>query len=76
MYDIITTALVFFLLVPGVIVSLPPGGSALIVAAVHALVFYAVLRYVSAFVPWWAIWIAGAAIIVKTLTAPTISSPF
>jgi hypothetical protein len=33
------TALTFFLLTPGILVSLPPGGSKVTVAATHALVF-------------------------------------
>jgi hypothetical protein len=32
-------ALLFFVLTPGVVVSLPPGGSWLTTAAVHAVVF-------------------------------------
>jgi hypothetical protein len=36
---ILTTALLFFVLTPGVLVSLPPGGTKLTVAATHALVF-------------------------------------
>lgn len=36
---VLTTALLFFLLTPGVLLSLPPGGSKLVVAATHALVF-------------------------------------
>jgi len=32
-------AALFFVLVPGVLVSLPPGGSRLVVAGVHAVVF-------------------------------------
>lgn len=36
---VLTTALLFFLLTPGVLVSLPPGGTKLVVAATHAVVF-------------------------------------
>ena len=36
---ILTTAVLFFLLTPGVLLSLPPGGTKLTVAATHALVF-------------------------------------
>jgi hypothetical protein len=32
-------AALFFVLTPGVLVSLPPGGSKLVVAATHAVVF-------------------------------------
>jgi len=33
------TALLFFILTPGILLSLPPKGSKMTVAAVHALVF-------------------------------------
>jgi hypothetical protein len=36
---LLTTALLFFVLTPGVLLSLPPGGSQMVVAATHALVF-------------------------------------
>lgn len=36
---ILTTAVLFFLLTPGVLVSLPPGGTKLTTAATHAVVF-------------------------------------
>jgi hypothetical protein len=36
---LLTTALLFFLLTPGVLLSLPPGGGLYTVAAVHAIVF-------------------------------------
>ena len=36
------TALLFFALTPGILLSLPPGGSKTTVAIVHALVFAAV----------------------------------
>lgn len=36
---VLTTAVLFFLLTPGVLLSLPPGGSKLVVAATHAVVF-------------------------------------
>uniref|UniRef100_A0A6C0JSI1 DUF4405 domain-containing protein n=1 Tax=viral metagenome TaxID=1070528 RepID=A0A6C0JSI1_9ZZZZ len=39
-------ALLFFVLVPGVLVSLPPGGSKLVVAGVHAIVFAVVSHLV------------------------------
>jgi len=35
-------ALLFFVLTPGVVVRLPPGGSPLVVAATHAVVFMVV----------------------------------
>jgi hypothetical protein len=36
---ILYTALLFFVLTPGILLSLPPGGSKTVVALVHALVF-------------------------------------
>ena len=42
---VLTTALLFFVLTPGVVLSLPPGGSKLVVAATHALVFALVHKY-------------------------------
>lgn len=36
---LLTTALLFFVLTPGILLSLPPGGSKWTVAAVHAVVF-------------------------------------
>lgn len=41
---LVVLAALFFVLTPGVLVSLPPGGSTLTVAATHAVVF--VLLYV------------------------------
>jgi hypothetical protein len=49
----------FFLLVPGFIVTLPPGSSIMTAAAVHALIFFLILQYLSLYVPWWAIWVVG-----------------
>jgi hypothetical protein len=40
-------AALFFVLTPGVLVRLPPGGSKLMVAAVHAVVFAVVYGLVS-----------------------------
>ena len=39
-------AVLFFVLVPGVLVSLPPGGSRYVVAAVHAVVFVLAAHFV------------------------------
>jgi hypothetical protein len=36
---LLSTALLFFVLTPGILLSLPPGGSQMVVAATHALVF-------------------------------------
>lgn len=71
MYDLITTSLLFVLLVPGVVLTLPPGASILTAAIVHAIVFYAVQVYVSMYVPWWAIWIAAALVIGARMYTPS-----
>jgi len=39
LYMSLFVALLFFVLTPGVLVKLPPGGSKLVVAATHAAVF-------------------------------------
>jgi hypothetical protein len=57
MYDILTTVVLFFMLVPGVVVTIPPGSSILVAALVHAIVFWACLQYLATYVPWWGIWI-------------------
>jgi hypothetical protein len=38
-------ALLFFVLTPGILLSLPPGGSPMVVAATHAVVFAAVFHF-------------------------------
>jgi hypothetical protein len=76
MYDIITSALVFFLLVPGVVLTLPPGASAMVSAAVHAIVFYVVLRYASDYVPFWAIWIVAGGLLAYKMFVPASSSAY
>lgn len=63
MYDLITTSLLFVLLTPGVVLTLPPGASILTAAIVHAVVFYAVQVYLARYVPWWGIWIAAVVVI-------------
>lgn len=60
MYGVYTSAALFFVLTPGVLVTLPPGGSPHIVALVHAVVFFVVNRYLSSYVPFWAIWVVAA----------------
>ena len=64
MYDLITTSLLFIVLVPGVAVTLPPGASPLVAAIVHAIVFYVVQTYLTRYVPWWGIWIIAGVVIV------------
>jgi hypothetical protein len=60
MYDIFTTAYLFFLLCPGVVLSL---GSGMVAAAIHAVVFFVVLQYLSLYVPWWAVWVVGVSFV-------------
>jgi quercetin dioxygenase-like cupin family protein len=43
---ILTTAILFFLLSPGVLISLPPGSSHTVQLATHAIVFAVVHKYV------------------------------
>lgn len=62
MYDLLTSTVLFVLLVPGVLVTIPPGGG-LSAAIVHAAVFYIVQAYLSVYVPWWAIWVVGALVV-------------
>jgi hypothetical protein len=61
MYDILTTAYLFFLLCPGVLLTL--GTSSMMAAAIHAVVFYVILQYVSLYVPWWAVWVIGVPLV-------------
>ncbi len=71
MYDLLTSAVLFFALVPGVLLTLPPGGG-ISAALVHAVVFYVVQRYVASYVPWWGIWIVAAvAILLKVFSNPS-----
>jgi hypothetical protein len=60
MYDILTTAYLFFLLCPGVLLSL---GSGMMAAAIHAVVFFVILQYISLYVPWWAVWAVGVPLV-------------
>lgn len=45
LYVALYVALLFFVLTPGILVSLPPGGSKMTVALVHALVFVVVYHF-------------------------------
>jgi uncharacterized membrane protein (UPF0136 family) len=51
------------MLVPGVLITLPPGASILISGLVHAVVFYVVQAYLAQYVPWWGIWIAAVVLV-------------
>lgn len=46
MFYVLTTAILFFLLTPGVLLSLPPGSSLMVQAATHGVVFALVHTYV------------------------------
>jgi len=63
MYDLFTVACLFYLMCPGVVVSLPPGAGIMTAAAIHAILFFLVLQYVSLYVPWYVIWIAAIALV-------------
>jgi hypothetical protein len=63
MYDLFTSTVLFFILAPGVVVTLPPGVSGYISALVHAAVFFVVQTYLPNYVPAWGIWIIGAVIL-------------
>jgi hypothetical protein len=63
MYDIFTTAYLFFLLCPGLLITFPPGAGIMTAAAIHAIIFFLILQYVSLYVPWWAVWLVGVPII-------------
>jgi hypothetical protein len=63
MYDIFTTAYLFFLLVPGFIITLPPGAGIMTAAAIHALIFFLLLQYGSLYIPWWLVWVVGVSIV-------------
>ena len=75
MYDLFTSSLLFLVLVPGVLVTLPPGGG-ITAAVVHAIVFYVVQRYVAAYVPWWGIWIVAViAVLLKVFGGSSSPAP-
>lgn len=63
MYDIFTTAYLFFLLVPGLLITLPPGAGIMTAAAIHAIIFFLILQYLSLYVPWWAVWVFGISVV-------------
>lgn len=74
MYDLFTSSLLFLVLVPGVLVTIPPGGG-ITAAIVHAVVFYIVQRYVAQYVPWWGVWIlAAVAVGLKLFSGSSTSS--
>ena len=46
MWYLVATAILFFVLTPGVVLSLPPGSGLMTQAAVHAVVFALVHKFV------------------------------
>jgi hypothetical protein len=53
MYDLITSTLLFVVLVPGVVLSI---GSGVLAALIHGVVFYVVQAFLSQYVSRWIIW--------------------
>jgi hypothetical protein len=76
MYDLLTSTLLVLLLTPGILVTLPPGGSILTVAIVHAIVFYVIQTFLARLVPWWGVWIAVAVVVGARFFMPTTTSTF
>lgn len=76
MYDLLTSTLLVLLLTPGILVTLPPGGSILTVAIVHAIVFYVIQSFLARLVPWWGVWIAVAVVVGARFFMPTTTSTF
>lgn len=75
MYDLITSTLLFVLLAPGFLVTLPPTGG-ITAIIVHAIVFYVVQQFLSRIVPTWGIWIIViGAIGIKTFMARSAAAP-
>jgi hypothetical protein len=75
MYSLLTSAVLFIVLTPGVLVTIPPGASPVVAAIVHAIVFYVVQAYLSTIVPWWAIWIIGGLVVGMKLFTRTSPAP-
>ena len=74
MYDLLTTALLFVLLTPGVLLSLPSSTHGdIMTALVHAIVFWVVLRFLSGYVPWWGVWVAAIGLIGYKVYTPASS---
>jgi hypothetical protein len=71
MYDLLTTALLFVLLTPGVLLSLPSSSHGDITTAfLHALVFWIILRFVSGYVSWWVVWALAIGVIGYKFSMP------
>ncbi len=74
MYDLLTSAILFVILTPGVVLTLPPSGG-IMAALVHAIVFYVIQAYLASYVPWWAIWVAGVVIVGGRLWSSRPATP-
>ena len=74
MYDLLTSAVLFVILTPGVFLTLPPTGG-LAAAVVHAVVFYVIQAYLSQLVPWWGIWIAAVVVVGGRVWASRSATP-
>lgn len=75
MYSLMTSAVLFFILAPGVVLTLPPGASPLVVGLVHAVVFYVIQAYVSQYVPWWVIWAVAGVIFIGKMWMARSATP-
>jgi hypothetical protein len=74
MYDLFTTALLFIILTPGVLLNIPSSTHGdIITALVHALVFWIVLRFISGYIPWWAVWLIAVGLIGYKFYTPASS---
>jgi len=71
MYDLITSSLLFIVLVPGVLLTV---GSGVTAAVIHGIVFYVIQRFVSQFVTWWIIWAAVVGVVAWRFTSTASSS--
>ncbi len=74
MYDLLTSAILFVILTPGVVLTLPPSGG-VTAAIVHAVVFYVIQAFLAQYIPWWAIWVAGVLIVGGRLWAARPATP-
>jgi hypothetical protein len=62
MYDILTSSLLFIILTPGVLLTIPPTGG-IMAAIVHAVVFYVVQSFLSKLVPAWGILVLAVVVV-------------
>jgi len=74
MYDLLTSTLLFVLLVPGFVLTLPPSGG-LSAIIVHAIVFYVVQAFLPQYVPSWGIWIVVLGLVAIKVFAARSAAP-